>query len=106
VGTLYDYEAMPVPFAFFHILNFILFIYLVLVAYTYTMFSYYYSIIGVFLTALSLLSLRELASVLSDPLGHDDVDLPVFDYAMAVHNNVHKSIFMEPEGEDTSFNES
>lgn len=97
MGVLYDYTAMPVPFAFFHVLNFILFIYMLLVAYTYTMFSYYYSIIGVFLTALSLLGLRELAIVLSDPLGNDDIDLPVFDYALNVHNYVDKCLLSEPE---------
>jgi hypothetical protein len=63
---------MPVPFAFFHLQNFILIIYLLLLAYTYTMLSRYWSILAMFLTCLSLLGLRELACALSDPFGNDD----------------------------------
>ncbi|GAQ91557.1 hypothetical protein KFL_008060030 [Klebsormidium nitens] len=98
IGIIYDYMAMPVPFAFFHLLNAVLVGYLLLLAYTYCMYSYYYSIIGMLLTTVSLLGLRELSCALSDPFGSDATDLPVFDYAMAVHRYVNASILDRPEG--------
>ena len=40
IGIIYDYMAMPVPFAFFHLLNAVLVGYLLLLAYTYCMYRY------------------------------------------------------------------
>ncbi|GAQ87423.1 hypothetical protein KFL_003520020 [Klebsormidium nitens] len=85
LSLLKNHVVMPVPFAFFHLQNFILIIYLLLLAYTYTMFARYWSILAMFLTCLSLLGLRELACALSDPFGNDDTDLPIFDYVIEIH---------------------
>ncbi|GAQ91243.1 hypothetical protein KFL_007500030 [Klebsormidium nitens] len=83
--SLYEYSNMPVPFAVYTLLNVMALGYLVVLAYTQILPSYFYSIIPVFLTVVCTLGLREVSNALADPFGCDDTDIPVLDYVAAVH---------------------
>ncbi|GAQ79686.1 hypothetical protein KFL_000360020 [Klebsormidium nitens] len=81
VGILNEYASMPVPFAFYHLLNVMAIGYLLLLAYTQVFSSYFYGIFPMALTALVTLGLRELSNALADPFNEDDTDIAILDMA-------------------------
>ncbi|GAQ79685.1 hypothetical protein KFL_000360010 [Klebsormidium nitens] len=62
LGILNEYASMPVPFAFYHLLNVMAIGYLLLLAYTQVFSSYFYGIFPMALTTLVTLGLRELCN--------------------------------------------
>eukprot|EP00270_Netrium_digitus_P010328 TRINITY_DN3200_c0_g1_i1.p1 TRINITY_DN3200_c0_g1~~TRINITY_DN3200_c0_g1_i1.p1 ORF type:complete len:421 (+),score=84.13 TRINITY_DN3200_c0_g1_i1:73-1263(+) len=80
ISTFYDYTAAPIPFQYYHLLNFVIFTYLLMLAYCFAFMAKYLAIPGFFLILVALLGLRELGNCMSNPFGHDELDLPVFDF--------------------------
>jgi len=73
-----SYNDQPIPFLYYHLVNVIVEMYLIVMCYAGTFVTPYYSIIGFLGSLLALLGLREAAACLADPLGQDDTDIPVF----------------------------
>eukprot|EP00245_Coleochaete_scutata_P014012 TRINITY_DN585_c0_g3_i1.p1 TRINITY_DN585_c0_g3~~TRINITY_DN585_c0_g3_i1.p1 ORF type:complete len:534 (+),score=94.99 TRINITY_DN585_c0_g3_i1:118-1719(+) len=88
IDVLYGFSFQPIPFAYFHLANSILIGYLAVLSYAFVFISPYYSVLGYILILFTFLGLRELSSVLADPFGNDDTDLPIFDYV----NNMLKNM--------------
>ncbi|KAK3232816.1 hypothetical protein CYMTET_56853 [Cymbomonas tetramitiformis] len=79
------YALQPIPFAYYHLMTVLCTAYLVVLAYTSVWVTAYYSIFGYLGSLLALLGLREAAACLSDPLGTDQSDIPVFDMVAEQH---------------------
>eukprot|EP00239_Pterosperma_sp_CCMP1384_P009866 CAMPEP_0197861178 /NCGR_PEP_ID=MMETSP1438-20131217/37062_1 /TAXON_ID=1461541 /ORGANISM="Pterosperma sp., Strain CCMP1384" /LENGTH=381 /DNA_ID=CAMNT_0043478269 /DNA_START=114 /DNA_END=1259 /DNA_ORIENTATION=- len=80
-----SYNEQPVPFVYYHLVNIVVELYLVVVCYAATFVTPFYSIIGYVGTLVGLLGLREAAACLADPLGLDETDIPVFAIATETH---------------------
>eukprot|EP00270_Netrium_digitus_P003395 TRINITY_DN1389_c0_g2_i1.p1 TRINITY_DN1389_c0_g2~~TRINITY_DN1389_c0_g2_i1.p1 ORF type:complete len:455 (-),score=112.84 TRINITY_DN1389_c0_g2_i1:33-1370(-) len=80
IAELYHLSDGPIPFSYFHLLNFIILCYVVLLAYVFIFAARFLTIPIYFITLLAMLGLRELGCCISNPFGDDDVDLPVFDF--------------------------
>ncbi|GAQ85756.1 hypothetical protein KFL_002530010 [Klebsormidium nitens] len=93
---IYNLAAMPVPFAFYQLLNVMAIGYLALLCYTYISLSYFYSLVPFALTALVTLGLRELSNALADPFGADETDIPILDKVAAFHGFCERVVAAEP----------
>ena len=69
--------AQPVPFPYFHVINFMLSVNLVLVAYSLTFIDTIMTVPLFFIVCLVLQGLKECAVALADPFGGDAVDFDV-----------------------------
>jgi predicted membrane chloride channel (bestrophin family) len=69
--------AQPVPFPYFHVINFMLSVNLVLVAYSLTFIDSIMTVPLFFIVCLVLQGLKECAVALADPFGGDAVDFDV-----------------------------
>lgn len=78
---LYSFASGPVPFAYYHLLNFVLLVYLFILAYVFTFVTPYWSIPVFGLILIGLLGIREVGNSMSNPLGSDKLDIAVFDVA-------------------------
>ncbi|GAQ84211.1 hypothetical protein KFL_001800190 [Klebsormidium nitens] len=78
IQDIYNYTSQPIPFAYFHLINFLLLVYLAVNAYAFAFFSAYWSLLGYAVFTIALLGLRELGVALADPFGDDETDLPIF----------------------------
>lgn len=83
---------LPMPFQYFHIMNFMLILNLVLWAYALAcQDSYFAPFIYVFVQMM-FQGIRELSTSLADPWGSDDVDFGVNDWLMTLYYRVHAVI--------------
>eukprot|EP00243_Klebsormidium_subtile_P002722 TRINITY_DN15518_c0_g1_i1.p1 TRINITY_DN15518_c0_g1~~TRINITY_DN15518_c0_g1_i1.p1 ORF type:complete len:464 (-),score=97.36 TRINITY_DN15518_c0_g1_i1:499-1890(-) len=78
IREIYNYTSQPIPFAYFHLINFLVLVYLAVNAYAFAFFSAYWSFLGYIIFTIALLGLRELGVALADPFGDDETDLPIF----------------------------
>lgn len=83
---------MQVPFALYHLITVLNTGFLLATAYQFVFYAGYWGIVPVTFTALAFQGLRELASVLADPLGNDDTDIPVLDYVVEWHSTVESTV--------------
>lgn len=60
----------------YHYISFINNTWLILIAYQYIFYSYYWGIISFFLNAVAFQGLRELSNNLAEPFGNDETDIP------------------------------
>jgi predicted membrane chloride channel (bestrophin family) len=72
-----DTLCLPIPFQYFHLLNVMIVVNLVLWAYGMGVTDSCFAPIVYFFAALIFMGMMELASQLSDPFGDDDTDFPI-----------------------------
>eukprot|EP00271_Cylindrocystis_brebissonii_P015454 TRINITY_DN38353_c0_g1_i1.p1 TRINITY_DN38353_c0_g1~~TRINITY_DN38353_c0_g1_i1.p1 ORF type:complete len:417 (-),score=81.01 TRINITY_DN38353_c0_g1_i1:492-1742(-) len=77
---LYTFPSGPVPFAYYHLINFIVLLYLTALSYAFVFIAPVWSIPGFFLILVGLLGIRELGNAMSNPIGEDSMDIPVFHF--------------------------
>jgi len=75
--TVLDLVRMPVPYQYFHLLNFMLFVTVTMWAYGMAMTSSIFGPITYFFASFLFIGMLELAKQFSDPFGDDEVDFPV-----------------------------
>jgi len=75
--TLLDTLRLPVPFQYFHLLNIMVFVNLVVWAYGLGVNASIFSPFIYFFAELIFIGMMELASQLSNPFGQDEVDFPL-----------------------------
>jgi hypothetical protein len=92
--ALYATTEQPVPFAMYHYVSFVNNTWLLLVAYQWIFYSYYWGIIACFLNIVAFLGVRELANNLAEPFGSDETDIPVFDFVVKWHTRVDNFIHL------------
>lgn len=80
---------LPMPFQYFHIMNFMLILNLVLWAYSLACQDSYFAPFIYIFVQMMFQGIRELSTSLSDPWGSDDVDFQVNDWLMALYSRVH-----------------
>lgn len=76
---------LPMPFQYFHIMNLMLILNLVLWAYSLGCQESYWSPVIYMFVQLMFQGIRELSTALSDPFGEDEVDFPVTEWMIAVY---------------------
>jgi predicted membrane chloride channel (bestrophin family) len=76
--------AMPIPLAYFHMLNLIMYVNYTLMAFSFTQIEPRLSSIFMFIALIIFTGLREMSAALSNPFGEDDVDFPIKQYMSAV----------------------
>lgn len=69
--------AMPVPFVYYHLMNVILALNILLLATVPAFFGSWYTVVPFAIAALIIMGLREVACALADPFGEDATDFPV-----------------------------
>mmetsp|Transcript_47144 Transcript_47144/g.102593 ORF Transcript_47144/g.102593 Transcript_47144/m.102593 type:complete len:378 (+) Transcript_47144:45-1178(+) len=79
---------LPMPFQYFHILNLMLSINLILWGYGMGCMDTFFAPAIYFVTTLIFLGMRELSGVLSNPFGDDEVDFPLTTWLLDVYNDV------------------
>jgi len=72
-----DTMKLPMPFQYFHLLNMMVVVNLMLWAYGMGVTESMFSPIGFFFAELIFCGMMELAGQMSDPFGHDEVDFPL-----------------------------
>lgn len=80
---------LPMPFQYFHIMNFMLILNLVLWAYSLACQDSYFAPFIYIFVQMMFQGIRELSTSLSDPWGSDDVDFGVNDWLLALYFRVH-----------------
>eukprot|EP00270_Netrium_digitus_P005627 TRINITY_DN17529_c0_g1_i1.p1 TRINITY_DN17529_c0_g1~~TRINITY_DN17529_c0_g1_i1.p1 ORF type:complete len:419 (-),score=62.32 TRINITY_DN17529_c0_g1_i1:197-1423(-) len=98
-AALHAYTAGPIPFAYFHLQNFILISYLLVYAYCFTFMTRMWTIPAYFITLVAQLGLRELGNNLSNPFGHDAVDLPILKFVYDMYLESKEGLKLSPEYE-------
>lgn len=73
-------RAMPVPFAYWHLMNLIFALNFLLLAVILSAYRTWLSIIPFGCTLLIFMGLREVSNALADPFGQDNVDFPLLRY--------------------------
>eukprot|EP00401_Gymnodinium_catenatum_P081304 CAMPEP_0117458294 /NCGR_PEP_ID=MMETSP0784-20121206/855_1 /TAXON_ID=39447 /ORGANISM="" /LENGTH=129 /DNA_ID=CAMNT_0005251805 /DNA_START=18 /DNA_END=407 /DNA_ORIENTATION=- len=81
--------ALPMPYQYFHILNFMLMLNLGLWAYTLGLTESYFAQLIFCLTQLMFQGLRELSIALSDPYGFDATDFPLAEWTTGLHMRIY-----------------
>eukprot|EP00270_Netrium_digitus_P018319 TRINITY_DN6949_c0_g1_i1.p1 TRINITY_DN6949_c0_g1~~TRINITY_DN6949_c0_g1_i1.p1 ORF type:complete len:423 (+),score=84.04 TRINITY_DN6949_c0_g1_i1:120-1388(+) len=99
IETFYSYTTCPIPYAYFHLLNFVLLCYLLCLCYTLVFAAPFLSIPAYFIILVALLGLRELGNSMSNPFGHDELDLPVLDLVNTLYEESSSMIDMSVEFE-------
>lgn len=77
---------LTMPFAYVHLLNFMLMITMLLLAFSMGMADSYLSVLIFFIVQLVFFGVRELSVALSDPFGIDQVDFPAVMWMTSVYN--------------------
>eukprot|EP00928_Gymnodinium_smaydae_P061568 TRINITY_DN45612_c0_g1_i1.p1 TRINITY_DN45612_c0_g1~~TRINITY_DN45612_c0_g1_i1.p1 ORF type:complete len:332 (+),score=69.91 TRINITY_DN45612_c0_g1_i1:181-1176(+) len=80
---------LPMPFQYFHIMNMMLALNLLLWAYALACQDSYFAPIIFAFSQMMFQGLRELSTSLSNPWGEDDVDFPVEDWMQRVYSRVY-----------------
>eukprot|EP00270_Netrium_digitus_P014699 TRINITY_DN5047_c0_g1_i1.p1 TRINITY_DN5047_c0_g1~~TRINITY_DN5047_c0_g1_i1.p1 ORF type:complete len:408 (+),score=108.67 TRINITY_DN5047_c0_g1_i1:68-1291(+) len=96
IELLYNLTDGPIPFAYYHLLNFVLLVYLALLAYCFTFMVPYWTILAYVLILISKLGLRELGNAMSNPFGHDSIDLPVMLFVLEFYEESEEKINSSP----------
>lgn len=81
IDALYTFLSGTIPFAYFTLLNFVTLLYLIILAYAFVTISKYWSILGFFLILVCYMGIMEIGNNMSNPLGNDKIDIPVFQEA-------------------------
>eukprot|EP00928_Gymnodinium_smaydae_P066185 TRINITY_DN4922_c0_g1_i5.p2 TRINITY_DN4922_c0_g1~~TRINITY_DN4922_c0_g1_i5.p2 ORF type:complete len:282 (-),score=70.78 TRINITY_DN4922_c0_g1_i5:79-924(-) len=89
---------LPMPFQYFHIMNLMLMINLVLWAYSLALQESLFAPFIFMFVQMMFQGIRELATSLSNPFGKDDVDFPLDQWAFDVYRKVHAVLAMESVG--------
>merc|ERR1719305_1239636 len=76
---------LPMPFQYFHIMNLMLMLNLLLWAYALGCQDSYFAPIIYMFVQLMFQGIRELSTALSDPFGDDEVDFPITQWMIAVY---------------------
>lgn len=84
-----DSLALPMPFQYFHLLNAMVCVNLVLWAYAMGTQSSLWAPVTYFFASTIFLGMMELASQMSDPFGDDDSDFPTLVWLMEVLDDMH-----------------
>merc|ERR1711874_945857 len=79
----------PMPFQYFHIMNLMLALNLVLWAYSLGCQDSYFAPVIYAFVQMMFQGIRELSTALSDPFGDDEVDFPVNDWMMTLYAHVY-----------------
>jgi len=79
----------PMPFQYFHIMNLMLALNLVLWAYSLGCQDSYFAPVIYMFVQMMFQGIRELSTALSDPFGDDEVDFPVNDWMMTLYSRVY-----------------
>lgn len=69
--------GLPIPFAYYHLMNLILVFNVALLATVPAMFRSYWTVFPFFVALLIYMGLREVSTALSDPFNQDSVDFPI-----------------------------
>jgi len=69
--------ALPIPFAYYHLMNLILVFNVMLLATFPALFRSYWTVLPFFVALLIYMGLREVSTALSDPFNQDSVDFPI-----------------------------
>jgi len=69
--------AMPIPYAYFHLMNVILELNIILLITMPALFKRYMTVVPFAAALLIFMGLRDIAAALADPFGQDDVDFPI-----------------------------
>merc|ERR1712232_1019847 len=77
MGEVGDVIRLPIPFQYFHLLNLMIVINLILWAYAVGITVSTLSAFAYFVATLTFMGMMELAKVLSNPFGDDDTDFPL-----------------------------
>eukprot|EP00271_Cylindrocystis_brebissonii_P004086 TRINITY_DN154_c0_g2_i1.p1 TRINITY_DN154_c0_g2~~TRINITY_DN154_c0_g2_i1.p1 ORF type:complete len:438 (-),score=102.92 TRINITY_DN154_c0_g2_i1:641-1954(-) len=83
VDSLYGFISGPIPFAYFHLLLFMVNVYLLLLSYAFIFLAPWWSIPGFVIIEFAIMGMRELGNAMSNPFGCDSMDIPVFDKAFS-----------------------
>mmetsp|Transcript_94011 Transcript_94011/g.166467 ORF Transcript_94011/g.166467 Transcript_94011/m.166467 type:complete len:355 (-) Transcript_94011:113-1177(-) len=80
---------LPMPFQYFHIMNLMLMLNLVLWAYSLGCEDSYFAPIIYMFVQMMFQGLRELSTSLSDPFGQDEVDFDINDWMKSLYSRIH-----------------
>lgn len=72
--------ALPIPFPYFHVLNFIMVMNFLILAFAFATFKTYYAVVPFGFATLIYMGLREVSTALADPFGVDQFDFPIADF--------------------------
>merc|ERR1719401_3329686 len=78
-----DTLKLPMPFQYFHLLNMMVVVNLLLWAYGMGITRSYFTPVGFFFSELIFCGMMELAGQMSDPFGKDEVDFPLHHWLAA-----------------------
>jgi len=81
--------ALPMPFQYFHIMNLMLALNLVLWAYSLGCQDSYFAPLIYMFVQMMFQGIRELSTALSDPFGDDEVDFPINDWMLTLYVRVY-----------------
>jgi len=82
---LHAYALQPIPFAYYHLMAMMCAVYLLTLSYTAMSITPFFSIVGYVVSLVALIGLREASGCLSDPLGTDESDIPIFEMIAEQH---------------------
>lgn len=80
---------LPMPFQYFHIMNFMIALNLILWAYALGCQTSYFAPLIFCFVQMMFQGMRELASALSDPFGSDEVDFPINVWMVSIYSRIY-----------------
>lgn len=98
-----DTMRMPIPFQYFHLLNLMIVINLLLWAYGMGISESAFAPVVYFFAALIFMGMMELAVQLSDPFGEDETDFPLGKWVQEVLEDARALLESEQPGEENAF---
>jgi len=101
---LLDLQNFPIPFVYFHLLNFMIVVNLMMWAYGMGITLALWAPISFFFTALIFLGMMDLASLLANPFGDDSVDFPMNYWLVDFSENLAALMDYEHDGAKTTYN--
>mmetsp|Transcript_79675 Transcript_79675/g.221715 ORF Transcript_79675/g.221715 Transcript_79675/m.221715 type:complete len:367 (+) Transcript_79675:165-1265(+) len=90
---------LPMPFQYFHIMNLMLLLNLVLWGYSLALQDSFFAPLIFMFVQLMFQGIRELATSLSNPFGTDEVDFPLNDWTLEVYAKIHGILTTRDESE-------
>jgi len=72
--------ALPIPFPYFHVMNFIMVMNFLILAFAFATFKTFTAVVPFGFATLIYMGLREVSTALADPFGVDQVDFPIADF--------------------------
>eukprot|EP00271_Cylindrocystis_brebissonii_P004087 TRINITY_DN154_c0_g3_i1.p1 TRINITY_DN154_c0_g3~~TRINITY_DN154_c0_g3_i1.p1 ORF type:complete len:437 (-),score=84.15 TRINITY_DN154_c0_g3_i1:866-2176(-) len=82
LDALFGSKNGPIPFAYYHLLLFMVNIYLLLLSYAFIFLAPWWSIPGFIIIEVAVIGMRELGNAMSNPFGTDCMDIPVYERAI------------------------